>query len=52
MSIYKRDFDKTRCKYYSIKDEIFLEKCNEIWKKFSNISKKNLIVNLNLIKNI
>ena len=30
MSIYKRDFDKTRCMYYSIKDEILLEKYNEI----------------------
>ena len=42
MSIYKRDFDKTRCMYYSIKDEILLEKYNEIWEKVSSINKKEL----------
>ena len=28
MSVCKRDFDKTRCIYFSIKDENFLEKYN------------------------
>ena len=39
MSMCKRDFDKTRCIYFSIKDENFLEKYNEIWEKVSNIIK-------------
>ena len=50
MSICKLDFDKTKCFYFSIKDEKFLEKYNEIWEKVSNIIKKNLIVSLHIIK--
>ena len=30
MSTYVRNFHKTRCMYFSIKDEKFSEKCNEI----------------------
>ena len=32
--IYK-GFYKNRCIYFSIKDEKFLKKCNEIWKKLA-----------------
>ena len=52
MSIYKRDFDKTRCMYYSIKDEILLKNIMKFEKKLVISTKKNLTVNLNLIKNI
>ena len=37
---YRTDFDKTKCMYFWIKDEKLLEKYNEIWKKVSNIIKK------------
>ena len=40
MSAYRKDFDKTKCMYFLIKDEKLLEKYNEIWKKVSNIIKK------------
>ena len=40
MSAYRRGFDKTKCMYFLIKDEKLLEKYNEIWKKVSNIIKK------------
>ena len=40
MSAYRRDFDKTKCMSFLIKDEKFVEKHNEIWKKVSNIVKK------------
>ena len=51
MNAYRRDFDKTKC--FFIKDEQFLEKCNEIVENVSNRIKKNkLIVNLHVIKNI
>ena len=43
MSAYRRDFDKTKCMSFFIKDETFLEKYNEIWKKVSNITKKELV---------
>ena len=32
MSACTRDFDKTKCMSFLIKDEKLLEKCNEIWK--------------------
>ena len=35
MSAYRIDFDKTKCMPFLIKDEKFLEKHNEIWKKES-----------------
>ena len=37
MSAYRIDFDKTKCMSFLIKDENFLEKHNEIWKKKSAI---------------
>ena len=40
MSVYKKDFDKTKCMYFVIKDESFFDKYNEIWEKVSNIIKK------------
>ena len=41
-SAYRRDFDKTKCISFLIKDEKLLEKYNEIWKKVSNIIKNEL----------
>ena len=40
MSSYRSDFDKTKCVPFLIKDEKLLEKYNKIWKKVSNIIKK------------
>ena len=37
---YRRKFDKTKCMSFLIKDDKFLEKYYEIWKKVSNIIKK------------
>ena len=34
------DFDKTKYMFFLIKDEKLLEKYNQIWKKVSNIIKK------------
>ena len=42
MSIYRRDFDKTKCMYFLIKDEIFFDKYYEIWEKVSNIIKRKI----------
>ena len=39
-SAYRRDFDKTKCITFLIKDEKLLEKYNEIWKNVSNVIKK------------
>ena len=33
MSTYRRDFDKTKCMSFLIKNEKLLEKYYEIWKK-------------------
>ena len=49
--IYKIYFDKTKCMYFMIKDEIFCDKYMKNWKKVSNAIKK-LIVNLYIIKHI
>ena len=40
MSAYNRDFDKTKCISFLIKDEKLLEKYNQILGKVSNINKK------------
>ena len=40
MSAYRKDFDKTKCMSFLIKDENLLEKYNEIWETVSNIIKK------------
>ena len=39
MSAYSRDFDKTKCMSFSIKDKKLLEKYMKIWKKVSNYLK-------------
>ena len=36
MSANKRNFDKTKCISFLIKDEKFLEKYKETWEKVSN----------------
>ena len=40
MSTNRRDFDKSKCMSFLIKDEKLLEKYNEIWRKVSSIIKK------------
>ena len=40
LSIFSRDFDKTKCIYFLIKEEKAFDKHNEIWEKVSNISEK------------
>ena len=49
MTIYKRYYDKTKCMYFTIKNENIFDKYFTIWEKISNIVKK-LIVNLYIIK--
>ena len=49
MSIYKRYSDKTKCMYFMIKNEKFIDKYMTIWEKVYNIIEK-LIVNLYVIK--
>ena len=51
MCINRRDFDKTICMYFLIKNESFFDKYNEIWEKVGNSINK-LIENLYAIKNI
>ena len=50
LSAYKRNFDKTNCMSFLINDEKLLEKYNEIWKKASNIIKKEFDSKLYTIK--
>ena len=45
MSAYRRDFDKTKCMSFLIKDEKLLETYCEIWKKFSNSINKEFYSN-------
>ena len=40
MSAYNRDFDKTKCISFLIKDEKLLEKYNQILEKVNNINKE------------
>ena len=40
MSVYRRDFDKTKYMSVLIKDDEILEKYNEIWEKVKNSIKK------------
>ena len=40
MSIFKRDFDKTKRMYFLIQNQKIFDKCNEIWEKASNNIKK------------
>ena len=50
MSAYRSDCDKTKYMSFLIKDEKWLEKYSEIWKKSATLSKKNLTVNLYTMK--
>ena len=43
MSIYRRDFNKTKCMYFLIKEEKAFNKYNEILGKVSNMIKKQFI---------
>ena len=40
MSAYRRDFDETKYISFLIKDNLLLEKYNEIWQKIKNSLKK------------
>ena len=40
MSAYRRNFDETKYMFFSIKNKELLERCNEIWNKFSNTTQK------------
>ena len=42
MSGRARNFDETKCMYFSIKYDELLEKCNKIWNKVSNRNEKEL----------
>ena len=50
MSIYMRDFDKTTCMCFLIKEGKVFDKYNEIWEKLAISPKGNLMVNLHIIK--
>ena len=52
MSAYRRDFDETKYMSLLIKDEELQENIMKFGKKSAIKSKKNLIVNLYIIKNI
>ena len=53
MSTYRREFDKTKCVFFFIRNEKLLEKYDEIWKKKSaKLPKKNLTATLYKMKNI
>ena len=52
MSAYRRHFHKTKYMFFLIKEDQLLEKYNEIREKFNRRIKKNLIVNLYIMKNI
>ena len=49
MSVYRRDFDKTKCMNFLIKGENVFDKYNEIWDKVSDTIKKK--INRELIYN-
>ena len=51
MRAYRKNFDETKYISSLIKDDE-LEKSNEIWEKLKVSSKKNLIVNQYIMKNI
>ena len=52
MSAYRRDFDETKYMSLLIKDEELQENIMKFGKKSAIKSKKNLIVNLYIMKNI
>ena len=50
ISTYRRDFDKTKCMSFFIKDENLLQNKMKFGKKSSTLSKKTFAVNLYTIK--
>ena len=53
MSAYRRDFNKTKCMSFLIKDERLIENTMKLRKKVSNIkSATTLTVNWYIMKNI
>ena len=50
INIFSRDFDKTKCIYFLIKEEKAFDKHNEIWEKVSISVEKNLIMSLYIMK--
>ena len=51
MSACRIDFDETECLCFMIKEEKVFDNYTEIWENVNNMIKKNLIVNLYIIKN-
>ena len=51
-SAYRKGFDETKCVSFLIRDNELLEKYKEVQKKLKISSKKNLIVNQHIMKNI
>ena len=52
MSRYRRDFDKTKCMSFLIKDENCQKNIIKFGKNSATLSKENLTVNLYTMKNI
>ena len=52
MSAYRRDFDETKYMSFLIKNDELLKKLMKFGKKSAKASRKNLIVNLYIMKNI
>ena len=48
MSIYKRNFYKSRCMYFSIKHEKFSEKYNKIWGKKFKINSEHCVKSIHI----
>ena len=42
MSAYRRDFDRTKCMSFLIKDEKLLEKFDKIWNKSKQDNRKRV----------
>ena len=51
MSACRIDFDETECLCFNIKEKKVFDNYTEIWENVNNMIKKNLIVNLYIIKN-
>ena len=51
-STYRRDFDKTKCMSFLMKDRKLLEKYNKIWKNTATLSKKNSKVKLYSVRKL
>ena len=51
MSVYRRNFEKTKYMSFYTKDDELLEKYKKIWENVKNSIKKNLTMNLYTKKN-